>query len=110
MWATRQVLAEPRLLKVTARAGDQLFYQELEPTRGFQSSSDFVLTFGVGRRDTLDSVTVEWPDHRTSTLRRVAGEAPVVARTAPATLEPAPLARCCARSSTDRASDYGSEG
>src|SRR4051795_7902162 len=28
----------------------------------------------------------------------------------PGTLTVAPLARCCARSSTDRASDYGSEG
>ncbi len=46
--------------------------QELEPTRGFQSSVDYVLTFGVGRIDTLESVTVEWPDGSTSTRSLVA--------------------------------------
>src|SRR5207237_5740069 len=48
--------------KVTLWSGTEQFFQELEPTRGFQSSVDYVLTFGIGRRDTLDSVKVEWPD------------------------------------------------
>src|SRR2546426_942918 len=38
--------------KVTLWSGTDQFYQEQEPTRGFQSSVDYVLTFGVGRRDT----------------------------------------------------------
>src|SRR5213594_162344 len=50
--------------KVTLWSRDQRFFQELEPTRGFQSSVDYVLTFGVGQRDSLDSVTVAWPDRR----------------------------------------------
>src|SRR6266480_747424 len=60
--------------KVTLWSGGREFYQEEEPTRGFQSSVDYVLTFGVGRRDTLDSVRVEWPDRegRVSLLTRVA--------------------------------------
>jgi hypothetical protein len=58
--------------KVTVRGGDRLFFQELEPTRGFQSSVDYILTFGVGPSDTLDSVTVDWPDGRTSRLEHVA--------------------------------------
>ena len=58
--------------KVTLWSGGQQFFQEEEPTRGFQSSVDYVLTFGVGRRDTLDSVTVEWPDGRVSLLEHVA--------------------------------------
>src|SRR5688500_6210161 len=45
--------------KVTLRQGTHTFFQELMPTRGFQSSVDYVLTFGVGDLDTLDSVTVE---------------------------------------------------
>src|SRR6266851_4701880 len=48
--------------KVTLWSGGREQYQEEEPTRGFQSSVDYVLTFGVGARDTLDSVKVEWPD------------------------------------------------
>ncbi|HXG96179.1 MAG TPA: VCBS repeat-containing protein [Gemmatimonadales bacterium] len=52
--------------RVTLRTRDRQFMQELEPTRGFQSSVDYTLTFGVGAIDTVESVTVDWPDGRTS--------------------------------------------
>ncbi|HUG41626.1 MAG TPA: VCBS repeat-containing protein [Longimicrobiales bacterium] len=71
--------------KVTLRAGDRLFFQELMPSRGFQSSVDYVLTFGIGAADTLDSVTVEWPDGRLSVLRSVAANQRVTVRQAEAT-------------------------
>ena len=58
--------------RVTLRNGARQFMQELEPTRGFQSSVDYVLTFGVGAIDTLDSVTVDWPNGLTSSLSHVA--------------------------------------
>ncbi|MDQ3607239.1 MAG: VCBS repeat-containing protein, partial [Gemmatimonadota bacterium] len=58
--------------KVTLRSGDRVFYQELMPSRGFQSSVDYVLTFGIGDLDLIESVTVEWPDGRGSVLERVA--------------------------------------
>src|SRR5438874_11008036 len=60
--------------KVTLWSGTRQFFQELEPTRGFQSSVDYILTFGVGQRDTLDSVKVEWPgrEGRVSLLTKVA--------------------------------------
>jgi hypothetical protein len=57
--------------KVTLQNGKQIFYQELEPTRGFESSVDYVLTFGVGGIDTVQSVTVDWPDGRVSSLKKV---------------------------------------
>jgi hypothetical protein len=60
--------------KVTLRSGDRLFFQELMPSRGFQSSVDYLLTFGIGRLASVDSVTVEWPDGRVSTLRTVAAD------------------------------------
>src|SRR3989441_6987212 len=41
--------------KVTLWGGGQQFFQEEEPTRGFQSSVDYVLTFGIGQRDSIDS-------------------------------------------------------
>ena len=56
---------------VTLRAGGQTLVQELAPTRGFQSSVDYVLTFGVGASDTVDSLTVRWPDGRTTVRTRV---------------------------------------
>jgi hypothetical protein len=58
--------------EVTLDAGGQTLYQEEEPSRGFQSSVDYILTFGIGKIDTVRSVTVEWPDGRLSSLTNVA--------------------------------------
>jgi hypothetical protein len=64
--------------KVTLRARDgkdeQTLYQEETPSRGFQSSVDYVLTFGLGTADTVDTLTVEWPDGRVSTRRAVVAD------------------------------------
>lgn len=38
------------------------------PTRGFQSSVDYVQVFGLGKAKDVDSVRVTWPDLSTSTL------------------------------------------
>ena len=57
---------------VTVQAGPQTLYQEESPTRGFQSSVDYVLTFGLGKADTAQSVVVNWPDGRASRLANVA--------------------------------------
>jgi len=57
--------------KVTLRSGERLFFQELMPSRGFQSSVDYILTFGIGGLDAVDSVTVEWPDGRVSSMTDV---------------------------------------
>ena len=58
--------------RVTLQDGKKQFVQELEPTRGFQSSVDYTLTFGVGQLDTVASVTVDWPDGKQSRLDHVA--------------------------------------
>ena len=70
--------------KVTLDAGGKTLYQELEPTRGFQSSSDYVLTFGLGQQDTVRSLAVEWPDGRVSTLANVAADRRVTVKQAEA--------------------------
>jgi enediyne biosynthesis protein E4 len=57
--------------RVTLRSGDRIFYQELIPSRGFQSSMDYVLSFGVGALESIESVTVEWPDGRVTVLENV---------------------------------------
>jgi enediyne biosynthesis protein E4 len=57
--------------KVTAYAGDALFMQEQSPVRGFQSSVDYVLGFGLGKHASVDSLRVVWPDGRVSVLRDV---------------------------------------
>jgi enediyne biosynthesis protein E4 len=75
--------------KVWLTIDGQTLYQELEPTRGFQSSSDYVLTFGIGPRDTVPALNVEWPDGRVSALVNVASNRRVTVRqseSGPATL------------------------
>jgi len=48
--------------RVALYAGADQYVQELYPARGFQSSVDYTLTFGVGSHTTVDSVVVDWPD------------------------------------------------
>ena len=92
-----KVFLEGRGLGVEGRGsrvegrGDTLM-QELVPTRGFQSSVDYVLTFGLGQRDTVATVRVEWPDGRVSTLKNVAANQRIVIRQAGA-VHPLPSTR-----------------
>jgi len=41
---------------------NQVLTQELIPTRGFQSSIDYKLTFGLGKNEKIDSLRIIWPD------------------------------------------------
>ena len=77
--------------RVTLRDGNRQFVQELEPTRGFQSSVDYTLTFGVGRVDTLESVTVDWPDGRTSGMAHVGTNQRIAVRESDGHFQPRPL-------------------
>ncbi|MDP4211761.1 MAG: VCBS repeat-containing protein [Bacteroidota bacterium] len=54
--------------KVFLFAGAKLFYQELQPERGFMSSSEPLLHFGLGQHNLLDSIVVIWPDN---TVQRI---------------------------------------
>ncbi len=58
--------------KVTLRHGGQAYYLEQVPTRGFQSTVDPVLTFGLGAVETVDSLIVVWPDDRVTIRTDVA--------------------------------------
>lgn len=57
--------------KVRLFCRDTLFYQEAFPVRGFQSSVDPILNFGLGDHDIVDSILVIWPDDRYQVLRQV---------------------------------------
>ena len=48
--------------KIDVYAGNQLFSQQLIPSRGFQSSTDYTLSFGLGKLDKIDSISVLWPN------------------------------------------------
>ncbi len=53
--------------KMVLHRKDSLQVQQLMPTRGFESSSEPVLTMGLGHWSVVDSVTVIWPDQRMET-------------------------------------------
>jgi enediyne biosynthesis protein E4 len=47
----------------------QILVQDLMPSRGFQSSMDYVLTFGVGKSITVDSIHILWPNNKLTVLK-----------------------------------------
>lgn len=50
---------------------DQVIFQELMPSRGFQSSMEYPITIGLGRTTRIDSIRVIWPDDKTSVLENI---------------------------------------
>ncbi|WP_035669802.1 VCBS repeat-containing protein [Flavobacterium sp. 83] len=51
-------------------AGKEIIRQELIPSRGFQSSIDYVMTFGLGNKK-IDSLQVIWPNGKSQTIKKV---------------------------------------
>ncbi|MFL5582983.1 MAG: VCBS repeat-containing protein [Gemmatimonadaceae bacterium] len=58
--------------KVYVTAGGRTQLVEQFPTRGFQSSVDHRLHFGLGKAAVVDTLVVVWPDRRVQTLVGVA--------------------------------------
>lgn len=52
-------------------SGKEIIRQELIPSRGFQSSIDYVMTFGLGNKK-IDSLQVIWPNGKSQTIKKVA--------------------------------------
>ena len=57
--------------KVKIFCKDSIFYQEQFPVRGFQSSVDPVLNFGLGNNSFIDSILIIWPDNRMQVIRKI---------------------------------------
>ena len=58
--------------KVTVHYDQRIAYQEQMPVRGFQSTVDARLNFGLGKATRIDSVVVDWPGGKRSVLTAVA--------------------------------------
>jgi hypothetical protein len=59
-------------VNVTLYYQGKINYRELIPARGFQSSMDNRLHFGLGASGLIDSMVVNWPDGRCTVLHNVA--------------------------------------
>ncbi|WP_373515603.1 VCBS repeat-containing protein [Persicitalea sp.] len=57
--------------KVEIFCGDQIFSRQQNPARGFQSSTEHPLTFGLGDFTKIDSLRVVFPDRKVIVLKDV---------------------------------------
>lgn len=57
--------------KVFLFCNNSKFFQEEIPVRGFQSSVDPVLNFGLGNNTLVDSILVIWPDLKIQKLEKI---------------------------------------
>jgi hypothetical protein len=81
---TAAIGAQVRLL-----ASGNIFYQENIPNRGFQSSVDPRLNFGLGAVDKIDEVQVRWPDGKVTILKEILPDQTLLLKWKEAT-DPAP--------------------
>ena len=58
--------------KVMVQTSDKKQYIEQQVSRGFESSVDFILHFGLGQSNIIDLLKVTWPDGKVSKLKNVA--------------------------------------
>ena len=73
--------------KVKLFCKGQQYYQEQSPVRGFQSSSDPVLNFGVGKNTIIDSILIIWPNDNFQKLVSVKVNQSLVIKMADATVK-----------------------
>jgi hypothetical protein len=57
--------------RITIYTEDGQQMLELFPTRGFQSSVDYKLHFGVGQNKKINKMIVRWPDQKTTVLKNI---------------------------------------
>lgn len=76
--------------KVTVWTGKEMQYSELFVVRGYQSSVEPALHFGVGQSTRIDSLRIEWPDGKISTQYRLPVDRRITVRATSAADGPTP--------------------
>jgi hypothetical protein len=64
--------------KVEIKCKDQTYTQEFMPSRGYASSMDHELIFGLGKATTVDELKITWPDLREQVLTTVAADQTII--------------------------------
>jgi enediyne biosynthesis protein E4 len=57
--------------KVFVFINHSILFKEVQPVRGFMSSSEPLLNFGLGNKNSVDSLIVIWPDNRFQVLKNI---------------------------------------
>lgn len=57
--------------KVWLFSNGNMQYQQFEPTRGFQSSSEYKVHFGIDSLKAVDSLLVVWPNQKYQMLKKI---------------------------------------
>ncbi len=57
--------------KLTAKVGGATIYREVKGSEGFGATNPYRQQLGLGKADTVDSLTIEWPTGRKQVLRAV---------------------------------------
>ncbi|MDE3145713.1 MAG: VCBS repeat-containing protein, partial [Bacteroidota bacterium] len=65
--------------KIILYANGQTQYQEQLPVRGYQSSVDPVIHFGVGNATTIDSLIIIWPNDHKQVLQQIKADQTITA-------------------------------
>lgn len=76
--------------KVRVYAGGNQQLQEESPVRGYLSSVDTKLIFGLGTTTTIDSITIEWPGDRIQKIGRMTADTLITVRRNAVLATPAP--------------------
>jgi len=66
--------------KVTVHYNNTIAYQEQMPMRGFESTVDNRLNFGLGKTNKIDSVVVVWPGGRENILKNVKPDQQIIVK------------------------------
>jgi hypothetical protein len=72
--------------RVTVYYNGRISYQEEMPMRGFESTVDNRLNFGLGKANKIDSVKVEWSDGKQQVLKNVQPNTSITVKQMDATL------------------------
>lgn len=57
--------------KIKVYRDGEILNSEIMPTRGYQSSVDYSVIFGLGTNEKIDSLEVQWPDMKKSILKNL---------------------------------------
>ena len=60
--------------KVFVFNDQRILFKQLQPGRGFMSSGEFLLNFGLGKNNKVDSMVIIWPDNTFQTLKNIAAD------------------------------------